>query len=68
VNIDLQGAIAKNATVNVYNAMGQVVLTQIFNEALGKYEINLSNQASGIYTIKLIADGQVISKRVTIVH
>jgi len=68
VNIDLQGALAKNATVNVYNAMGQIVLTQNFNEVLGKYEINLSNQASGIYTIKLIADGQVISKRVTIVH
>ncbi len=68
VNIDLQGALAKNATVNVYNAMGQIVLTQNFNEVLGKYEINLTNQASGIYTIKMIADGVVVTKRVTIVH
>lgn len=68
VTLDLLGAIAKNATLNVYNTMGQVVMTNIYNDATGKFEINLTNQAAGVYTVRLVADGVVITKRVTIVH
>jgi hypothetical protein len=66
VNIDLQGAMTQNATIEVYNAMGQQVLAQNYTDASSKFEINLSGNASGVYTIKLIADGQVITKRVVL--
>jgi hypothetical protein len=68
VTLDLKGSIAKNATVNVYNAMGQVVFTQAYDEAAGKYEINLSNVSTGVYTVRLVADGVTVTKRVTIAH
>ncbi|MES2617485.1 MAG: immunoglobulin-like domain-containing protein [Bacteroidota bacterium] len=68
VTLDLQGSLAKNATIVVYNALGQAVMTQTYTDALGKYEVNLSNQATGVYTIKLISEGETITKRVSIVR
>ena len=66
VNVDLQGLVAKNASIEVYNAMGQLILSNNYSESNSKFEINLSGNASGVYTIKLIADGQVITKRVVL--
>jgi hypothetical protein len=60
--------VAKNATLFVYNTMGQVVMTKTYTDAISKYEINLNNQATGVYTVRLISDGVVITKRVTLVH
>jgi hypothetical protein len=68
VTLDLQGALAKNATLSVYNAMGQVVMTKTYNEAMGKYDINLSDVSTGVYTVRLVADGVIVTKRVTIAH
>jgi hypothetical protein len=66
VNVDLQGLVAQNASIEVYNAMGQLVLVNNYTESNSKFEINLSGNATGVYTIKLIADGQVITKRVVL--
>ncbi len=66
VNVDLQGSLAQNATIEVYNAMGQLILVKNYSEVSGKFEIDLSGNAAGVYTIKLIADGQVITKRVVL--
>lgn len=66
VNVELQGALAQNASIEVYNAMGQLVLVKNYSEASGKFEIDLSGNASGVYTIKLIADGQTVTKRVVL--
>jgi hypothetical protein len=66
VSIDLQGSLAQNASVEVYNSLGQKVLSKTWNEVSGKFDIDLSGNAAGVYTIKLIADGQVISKRVVL--
>ena len=68
VTVDLSGSLAKNATIMVYNAMGQLVMSQVYTETMGKYELNLSNQASGVYTIKLVSEGETITKRVSIVR
>jgi hypothetical protein len=66
VTIDLNGSLAQNANVEVYNAMGQLILVKEFTVATGKFNIDLSSNASGVYTIKLIADGQVVTKRVVL--
>ena len=66
VNIDLQGALAQNATVEVYNAMGQLVTSKNYSEVSGKFEVDLSGNAAGVYTIKLIANGEVVTKRVVL--
>lgn len=66
VNIDLKGVMAENVNIEVYNQVGQLVYSATYNESKGLFEIDLRDQASGVYTIKLISDGQVISKRVVI--
>lgn len=64
VNIELSGAtIAQKATVQVYNAMGQLVVSREFTET-GKFNVDLSGYAAGIYTVKLISDGEVVTKQV----
>ncbi len=66
VNIDLQGALAQTATLEVYNAMGQLVISKNYNEVSGKFDVDLSGNAAGVYTIKLIANGEVVTKRVVL--
>ena len=66
VSVDLQGALAQNASIEVYNAMGQLILVKNYSEASGKFEIDLSGNASGVYTIKLTADGQTVTKRIVL--
>jgi hypothetical protein len=64
VTIDLQGSVAQQAKVEVYNAIGQVVLVKTFDSDASKFDISLEGQASGVYSIRLIADGQTVTKRV----
>jgi hypothetical protein len=66
VTIDLKGSVAQSATVEVYNAVGQMILVKEFTDATGVFNIDLSGNATGVYTIKLIADGEVVTKRVVI--
>ncbi|MDI1234432.1 MAG: DUF5011 domain-containing protein [bacterium] len=66
VTIDLKGILSKNTVVEVYNAMGQKVISDNYSEALDLFNIDLSGSAKGVYTIKLIADGQTIIKRVVL--
>ena len=66
VNVDLQGALAQTATLEVYNAMGQLVISKNYNEVSGKFDVDLSGNAAGVYTIKLIANGEVVTKRIVL--
>ncbi len=66
VTIDLNGSLAQNATVEVYNAMGQVILVKEFSEVMGKFDVNLGGYASGVYSIRLIASGHAVTKRIVI--
>ncbi|MES2617497.1 MAG: immunoglobulin-like domain-containing protein [Bacteroidota bacterium] len=64
VTLDLETLMAKNATIEVFNAMGQQVLTQNYSEATGKFTVDLTGLAKGVYTIKLKSEGQIVVKRV----
>ncbi|HEY1047746.1 MAG TPA: immunoglobulin-like domain-containing protein, partial [Bacteroidia bacterium] len=66
VSIDLQGAVAQNATVEVYNAMGQLILSNNYTAAQSKFDLDLSGNAAGVYTVKLIVNGEVVTKRVVL--
>jgi hypothetical protein len=66
VNIDLNGAVTSNATVEVYNAMGQLVTSKTYSEVSGKFDVDLSGNAAGVYTIKLLVNGEVVTKRVVL--
>lgn len=64
VTIDLQGALVRNATIEVYNALGQKVMSTELTETTSKFDIDLTGNTSGVYTIRLVAGGQVITKRI----
>ena len=66
VTIDLKGILSKNTVVEVYNAMGQKIISDNYAEASDLFNIDLTGNAKGIYTVKLIADGQTIIKRVVL--
>jgi PKD repeat protein len=66
VTIDLKGNLAQNANIEVYNAMGQLVFNKTYTEVAGKYNVDLTNEATGVYTVKLIANGATVTKRVVI--
>lgn len=66
VTIDLKGALSVNASIEVYNQLGQIVYSKVYNETKGVFEIDLSGNASGVYTIKIISNGEVVTKRVVI--
>jgi hypothetical protein len=66
VTIDLKGALAQNTTIEVYNSLGQNVMSQTYTQASGKFEINLTDYAKGVYSIKLTVEGQVVNKRVVL--
>jgi hypothetical protein len=41
-------------------------MSQTYTQASGKFEINLTDYAKGVYSIKLTVDGQVVNKRVVL--
>jgi PKD repeat protein len=64
-NIELKGLIANNMNIEVYNALGQNILTRDFSNS-SKTELDLTGHAAGIYTIKIISGNEIIVKHVTL--
>ncbi len=64
ITIEMPNAL--NTTIEVSNAIGQIVHTSISNAA--KTMINLSKQANGIYYIRLNINGQQAFKKITLTH
>lgn len=66
VNIGFNGAIAKNPKVQVINNLGQVVKSMTYNEAVSEINVDLTALAKGIYTINIISEGTVITKKISL--
>lgn len=61
LNIEVTNA--QIEAVSVYNVLGQLVSTEELKLQSSKYQINVANLSSGMYTIKVITDkGQLIRK------
>lgn len=58
-NVDLN-SISENTIIEVYNAIGQLIVKQKANRLTNS--INLKNEVNGIYTIRIIENGEVIQK------
>ena len=64
IHINVNGLEANNAQVQVSNALGQVVYNN--NLDMSGMDIVLNNAATGVYSIRIVADGAVFSKEVFI--
>jgi PKD repeat protein len=62
--VDLNGALAEDLTIEVYNAVGQSILKTNSTVATGKVEVDLTGNATGIYTIRVSSADKVVFKQV----
>lgn len=65
--INLENKTQAEIAVSVYNSLGQVVFTKNYNRLI-KTEIDLSNQADGVYSVQVRSNDSVINKSVVISH
>ena len=68
VNVEFEGMNGENVDVQVMNVQGQVIMLDQFNQAVnGKaYQLDLTNEAKGVYFIKLNSDNKSSIHKVTL--
>ncbi|MBR9920384.1 MAG: Omp28-related outer membrane protein [Bacteroidetes bacterium] len=55
---------AVDVNIDVLNNVGQTVYTAQYNNTVGgNYQLDLSNQASGVYHVRVVVDGQIHTER-----
>ncbi len=62
LTVDLSGAASKNATLNIYNSMGQIVYSEKISMP-SKLNINSGNFRSGIYTLNVVTENAVMTTK-----
>ena len=58
LNISLTAELSKNASLEVYDALGKLVVKQVLDNALNT--INMSNLDNGIYTFKVLNNSNLV--------
>jgi hypothetical protein len=58
----------KNLSLKIFNAMGQLLLSEQLNAVSGGFQkqINLSDQARGIYFVQIMSDRSLVTRRIVI--
>jgi PKD repeat protein len=62
--VNLAAEISGAMTVNVYNTLGELVKTVVVDSTTTS--VDLTDFASGVYVVKVIADNQIATKKITI--
>ena len=67
-NIELNTEPVKELSVTVSNITGQQIFNKIISNAAGEINIpvNISEKASGVYMVKVVTDGNAVSKNIII--
>lgn len=68
VRVVLQGAVHLPAELQVYDAMGKLVLSKRVQSGTGEALLNLSGHVSGSYIVTLVQGAQKTSKTVVLSH
>jgi PKD repeat protein len=63
-NVTLAAEINSDMTVNVYNTLGEMVKTITVDS--NATSVDLTEFASGVYVVKVIADNQIATKKITV--
>ena len=68
INIALQADMPKNVNVDVIDAAGRVVLSEVINTQNGISEsrISVANLTVGLYTVQLSGEGFVAASRIVV--
>jgi len=63
-NVSLSADINSDMTVKVFNTLGELVKTVVVNN--NATEVNMTDCAAGVYMVKVYAENQVATKKITI--
>ena len=66
LSIDLSQVQAQNTNIRVYNVVGEVVAAQQANGGTQLVQLDLSNQARGMYFVEVTANGKSAVTKVTV--
>jgi len=58
VNVILTSELSKNSTIEVYDAIGKLVVKQVLTNETNA--VNISNLTNGIYTFKIVNNSNLI--------
>jgi hypothetical protein len=58
INIDLTSELTKNSSLEVYDALGKLVVKQVLANELNS--INISTLSNGVYTFKVLNDSKLV--------
>ena len=64
LTLDLRSTAARQVQATLVNTLGQTVLSRSFSNK--QQQLDLSNLATGIYTLKLNIDGEIAVKRISV--
>lgn len=68
-NIELTSPEYKNAKVEVYNVLGEVITSANINvNAKSNFRLDMSNQANGVYVVKFITEKGSAAKSISLVQ
>ena len=62
INIDLKSVSLENTTIEMYDAIGKLVMNQKLSSV--NSVVSIADLSKGIYTIRIIANGQQLVKRI----
>ena len=67
VNVSYNFATPTNISINVYNSTGALVAStnNVFGQS-GIHNIDLSNQANGLYHVRMMIDGKQVTRTISL--
>lgn len=68
IQVNLNSKNPSNATISIYNILGEMITEETVNNVNGSKTLtfDISNEAEGVYFIRIQSENQLISKKVTL--
>ena len=65
LNVEILNA-GEKANLRVFNMNGQIVRSISIEKPNGTFQLNMSDQTAGMYTIQIITDNGVVNKNIIV--
>ncbi len=66
ISLNIANAVTENATVTVYNIVGETAISTVIKNANGVYTLDLSTLANGVYNLEVKTDNAKTTKKIVI--
>jgi predicted outer membrane repeat protein len=68
LNVDILFQKEQKSELIIRNILGQIILSQKFEEQIFRQQIDLNKYTSGVYSLSLVVEGQVLTKKITLIE